>query len=160
MTLLYAFGLTPIGLIYQLRAKTFIAIPLCLLAVGFQYGLGDSIIFGEYNVGGTLCDALVVLLLSLAFVVRQLNVYKVGSNVLSSLCLSLLTGKRGTNNPSPLPVRLGAPRQPQGAPVVHEGDLRGVERRDQPHRVSLLRPGGQHEMPELLHLCGEPGVPF
>lgn len=103
MTLLYAFGLTPIGLNYQLRAKTFIAIPLCLLAVGFQYGLGDSIIFGEYNVGGTLCDALVVLLLSLAFVVRQLNVYKVRSNVLSSLCLSLLTGKEELTTLHPFP---------------------------------------------------------
>ncbi|QDZ20543.1 hypothetical protein HOP50_04g30640 [Chloropicon primus] len=76
MTLFYAMFLTPVGLIAQLRSKTIIAIPLCLLAIGLQSGLGDEILFQEYTLGGVLCNAMTLVLLSLAFAIRQTNVYK------------------------------------------------------------------------------------
>lgn len=81
MTLLYGLTLTPIGLIVQLKEKTLIAIPLCLVALGLQQGLGSQVLFGEYTTGGVLCNLLTIVILVTTFVVLQMPVYKV-------LCLS------------------------------------------------------------------------
>ncbi len=76
MTLMYAFVLTPLGLMHQLKMKTLVAAPLCLLGLAFQATLSQDTLYGEYNVGGVLCNTIVAVLLVAAFAVRQLNVYK------------------------------------------------------------------------------------
>ena len=106
MTLVYAFFLTPVGLMTQLRSKTVIAIPICLLALGFQTGLGDHVIGGtyeEYTVGGTLNIAMTVFLLSTAFWIRQTNVYKVSRGLVRAATAAACP-------PPPPPLTPQAPR--------------------------------------------------
>lgn len=54
MTLMYGLGLTPIGLVTQLKEKVLIAVPFCMLGLGLQATLMDNVLFNEYNLGGKL----------------------------------------------------------------------------------------------------------
>ena len=76
MTLAYAFFLTPIGLVMQLRNKTVAAVPVIILVAALQWGLGSHILFGEYNLGGVLANTVCAILLTAVFAIRQTNVYK------------------------------------------------------------------------------------